>query len=126
MNKDRLPRLVGCPDRPVPRRRPVHRLAELRPNDGLHYHALLAIPGETRLKRPFSEHFPENRAIYMGAEGRIAQIHLLPVSDPRGGVVPYSLKRVRDGTFTTDDILVLPRSRAELGLASSPAGDEIM
>jgi len=123
VNQDKLPRLVGCPDRPVPRCHAVHRLAELRPNNGLHYHVLLAIPGEARLKRPFAAHFEENRALYMGTEKRIAQIHLLPISDPRGGVVPYGLKHVRRGTFTTDDILVLPKSRAELGFASSSTGD---
>jgi hypothetical protein len=123
INQDKLPRLIGCPDGPVPRRHAVHRVAELRPNNGLHYHALLAIPGETWLKRPFAAHFEENRALYMGTEKRIAQIHLLPISDPRGGVVPYGLKHVRRGTFTTDDILVLPKSRAELGLTSPPTSD---
>jgi hypothetical protein len=52
-SRNKLPLLIGLPDRPVGKLNPTYYLSAIRPNDGVHFHALLAIPPESRLKVPF-------------------------------------------------------------------------
>src|SRR4051794_24879472 len=58
------PILICCPDRPV-RKNKKTRLSEVITNDGLHYHGVLIVPMQSRLKIPVHQHFSENQDYYL-------------------------------------------------------------
>jgi hypothetical protein len=86
----------------------------VRPNDGVHCHALLAIPPQSRLGVPLDVHVPRNSGLYYGPEKRIAEIDVQRIDAPKGRIVDYTFKHVKRGTFATDDILILPKSLTEI------------
>jgi hypothetical protein len=109
-----LPRLIALPDRPVAKRVSTYSLGDIRPNDGLHVHALLAIPKVSRLQEDLVEHIRRNRKRYRGNQEKIKNIDVRPVVDLDGRLVDYTFKHLKRGTFSLDDILILPRSKSEL------------
>jgi hypothetical protein len=113
--KSILPILIGCPDSPVPKHTSTHRLADVVPNDGMHFHFILAVPPVNRLIIPLDTHIQQNMHIYRGKHGKISKFDLRQFSKTRDGrVADYLLKHVKRDTYTTDDILILPASRTEL------------
>jgi hypothetical protein len=110
---DQLPVLLGFADRPVFKRdrssSPAHRC-----NDGLHFHALVLLPPSSRLRGSLVDHFGERGRLYEG--GGVRRIHVEPVTRDHGRVVDYVFKSVgRRGLSYDDAVLVLPRTRKELG-----------
>jgi len=117
---DALPALLGCPDRPVPKRRARPRLADLLPNDGAHYHFVLAVPPGSRLRVPLDRHLRDNAGLYVGEGAALARLDARPVTDPAGRLADYLLKHHKRGTHGSDAILVLPRGHSELPPRPSP------
>ena len=117
---DALPALLGCPDRPVPKRHARPRLSDLLPNDGAHYHFVLAVPPGSRLRVPLDRHLRDNAGLYVGEGAALARLDARPVTDPAGRLADYVLKHHKRGTYGSDAILVLPRGRAELPPRPSP------
>jgi hypothetical protein len=113
-NQDRLPILIAFPDRPVSKRNGTLTLSQIRPNDGRHFHALVAIPSSSRLQVPLDKHIAENGNLYLGQRARIVEIHVEALYQAPDRVVDYSLKTAKRGLVSTDHILVLPRSLVEL------------
>jgi hypothetical protein len=113
--KSILPILIGCPDRPVAKHTSTYRLADVVPNDGVHFHFILAVPPVNRLTIPLDTHIRQNMHIYRGRHEKISNFDLRQFSETRDGrVVDYLLKHVKRNTYTTDDILIRPASRTEL------------
>lgn len=115
----RLPLLVGALDLPVYKR---NRLSAptVSPNDGLHFHGILIVPPNSRLKGTVSDHFRLHFGLYGTDPGGIARIDVRPVVDDRAGVMNYVLKTVGNGRLSYDDaIVILPRSKSELTTSQS-------
>lgn len=110
-----LPIFVGCPDSQVLKRKPTGCLAEMLPNEGMHYHFILAVPAITRLKMPLNLHVQQKMEVYLGSERRMSNFDILPLvqlNDTR--IVDYMMKHIKRGTYSSDDILILPKNLGEL------------
>ena len=109
----KLPQLIAIPDRPVFKRVSTYRLADILPNDGLHFHAIVTIPHKSRMQEDLVEHIQQNGKRFRGNQGKISKIDVRPV-ELNGRLVDYTFKHIKRETFTLDDILILPKSRSEL------------
>jgi hypothetical protein len=109
-----LPQLIAIPDRPISRHVSTYRLSDARPNDGVHFHAFIAIPQVSRLKEDLIAHIQQNEMRYRGNQGKIMKIDVRPVANLDGRLVDYTFKHIKRRSFSLDDILILPRSQSEL------------
>jgi hypothetical protein len=112
-----LPRGLFVPDLPV-YKNDKRSTPDATVNDGLHFHGILAVSPLTRLKCPLDEHFADRNATYVGATEAVRTIHVRPITYNSGFVVDYALKAVKNGRFTYDDIIILPRALSEVGNAN--------
>ena len=112
-NVNRLPLWIVTPDYPVPKRQ-KQSLEDVALNDGLHLHALAAIPPVSRLKVGLDQHFQEFQDLYVEAKYPLRWLHAEPIISNPGYAVGYGFKSVQRGRATFDDIIVLPRSLSEL------------
>jgi len=108
---DRRPVFIGCPDWPVPKA--IKRRLYTDSQSGIHYAGMLLVPRNTRLKTGVRRHFREERKAYIRSPGALARIHLKRVKDDIDRATRYSFKAIKRRSCGIDDILVLPRSRAE-------------
>jgi hypothetical protein len=108
--REYLPLLIGVPDSPVFKRHSRATLAEISPNSGYHFHAIFAIPKQSRLKTGLKKHIEQNKSKYLGYQGKLAKIHVKRVKQLEGGIVDYLFKHIKRRTFTLDDVLILPES----------------
>lgn len=108
-----LPKLIGFPDSPVLKRQPATYL-DTRPNDGVHYHFLYAVPCSSRLHgKHLQHHISEHRALYLGQHRRIYKIDLRPfVVGHR--LADYTFKHLKRNAYSSDDVLILPKATAEI------------
>ena len=106
-----LPRAVFFPDGPCYTGR-KKGLREVKINDGLHFHGLLLVPTRSRLKVPFLQHLREKKRIY--DRRNILLYYAEPIRDHHRFVADYAGKAVKRGRVSYDDVLVLPRTAAEL------------
>ena len=84
-------------------------------NGGLHFHALLMVPPETRLAIPVEEHFREYQDMYLGRRRLITGLEIRPVTEAHERAVDYVFKTILRGRVSYDDgVLLLPRTRGEL------------
>ena len=109
-----LPQLIAIPDRPTSKRITMHRLSDIRPNDGVHFHAFVAIPQTSRLQEDLVRHIQQNKMRYLGNQGKITKIDVRLVADLDGRLVDYTFKHIKRKSFSLDDILILPKSQTEL------------
>ncbi len=115
-SSDELPFLIGAADLPV-----YKRDRESSPlvlcNGGLHFHAVLLVPPDTRLDVPVDEHFRAHESLYLGKRRSLATLDVRPVTEDHERVVDYVFKTVLRGRVSYDDgVLVLPRARDELSV----------
>ena len=111
---DELPVLIGAADLQVYKRDPASSPLILC-NGGLHFHGLLLVPPDTRLKVPVDEHFREYQDMYIGRRRLITRQDVRPVDETPEQVVDYGFKTILRRRVSYDDgILILPRSRDEL------------
>lgn len=127
---DDLPVMIVAPDASVGKRdKPLARI-ELN-GGGLHLHGVLLVPPRSRLRVTAAEHFRERQSLYVRersflepvGERRerawpLERVDVVPVDRTVECVVEYVLKGLQRRRCTMDDVLVLPRSQAEL--RSSP------
>ena len=98
---DELPVLIGAVDRPVYKTdRSTAPL--IRCNGGLHFHALISIPGRSRLREPLQDHFQTSAHLYE-IDGAITKIDVRPVMDDYERVVDYVFKTIRRGRVSYDE-----------------------
>jgi hypothetical protein len=112
----KLPLWIGCVDWPIHKRFKDH-YANIAINDGAHMHMLALDPPNSRLERwgitLEQEILDINQKLYIGTEPGLHRIHCLTISDDAGYVTDYALKALKTGRTSVDDILVLPRAKAE-------------
>jgi hypothetical protein len=106
-----LPRGVFFPDVPAfkndksqPKNSPV--------NSGLHMHGIVLASKEGRLKNSLDEHFHEHRDLYQTC--KMYRIYVEPIRDNSAYVTDYGGKAIKNNRFSIDDILILPKTTAEL------------
>ena len=111
--QSRLPLLIGVPDRPVAKWQSTATLADIALNDGIHFHAILATPRKSRVKRGLRRHIKRHQAVYLGSHGKLSRIHVRRVSQLENRIVDYLFKHIKRNSFSLDDVLVLPKSVRE-------------
>ena len=107
----RLPIWIACLDVPVLKLE-RQRAVETGRNNGLHAHAVVLIPPDSRLRVPFDRHLVERRERYR--QRPIIDIGCESIKDNPAYVTDYVLKGLRRPRMSRDDVLVLPRTRCEL------------
>jgi hypothetical protein len=121
---DELPVLMGVADLPVYKRDRSASPMTLC-NGGLHFHAVLLVPPESRLDEPVDQHFGAHQALYLGDSAAVADIHVRPVTHGYPRVVDYLFKTVLRGRISYDDgMLLLPRASRELPSSSLLATED--
>lgn len=106
-----LPRAVFFPDGPCYKWK-KQTVRDVSINDGLHYHGLVLVPAKSRLKVPFLQHLRDKKRAY--GRGCILTTHAEPIWNQERFVADYAGKAVKRGRVSYDDVLVLPRTGAEL------------
>jgi hypothetical protein len=115
---DELPILIGAADLQVYKRDPTSSPLIVC-NGGLHFQALLLVPPDTRLELPVDEHFRDYQDMYLGRRRLITKLDVRPVTETYDRVVDYLFKTIVRGRVSYDDgVLLLPRTRDELGPVS--------
>jgi hypothetical protein len=84
-------------------------------NDGLHYHGVLLVPVQSRLKIPVHQHFDENQDYYL-RDGILRKIDVRPfIGADVANVVDYALKGLKTGRLPDDEnLLILPKTHREI------------
>lgn len=119
-----MPQLKLYPDLPMLRqKRRKTSIREVKINGGgLHYNGFLLIPPVSRFWGDPVELIQESHSLY--CRHRIDRIHPEYVNDDVRRVVEYATKTIAEGRAELDDMLVLPRSLAEVKRANSPIAPE--
>jgi hypothetical protein len=108
-----LPRSVFVADLPVNKgcNRKFDK-CQVLPNDGLHVHGLVAANRLGRISDPLDKHFREHMDEYL--IGQIDEIDVRPITYKPAYVGGYGAKGLKNRSFSSDDVLVLPRGLDEL------------
>lgn len=110
----KLPIMLAAVDAPVMKSSKSGSIGA-RQNGGLHAHAVLLIPEDSRLKVSAAEHFSERQDLYVRPDRPLASIHAEPIVDDERAVTDYAFKSVKSGRLPYDDaVLILPRTSREL------------
>jgi len=108
-----LPIMITAPDLPVPKRDKLPG-SEIALNDGMHWHGVLLVPSNSRLRMPADEHFRLQQRLYVGDRSRLDRVDVRPITRAPDVAVDYVLKGSRRRSFSLDDVLILPRALSEL------------
>src|SRR3712207_5808938 len=83
-------------------------------NDGLHYHAALLLPRNSRSATGMVKHVRENQTLYQANNGKLRRVHVarVPAADS-GRVADYLLNGVKREGVMSDAMLLLPRVGSE-------------
>lgn len=111
---DQLPVLIGVADLPVFKRVPT-TAPLVTCNGGLHFHAVLLVPPNSRMVGSIEEHISQNGKLYAGERRGIQTIHVKPVTNDHARVVDYVFKTILRGRVSYDEgVILLPRAKREL------------
>jgi hypothetical protein len=111
--RKKLPRLYAFPDYPQKRLEPFDR-KDITVNDGLHYHGIVLIPTETRLKTTLPLFLKRNREHFVKADGPIRRIHIEPIDRTPSNAVGYAFKAIEYRIPDSNRMLILPKALSEL------------
>lgn len=117
-----LPRWILIADLPVPKREKAS-LRDLLPNDGLHLQGVAVMPPGGRLTDDLDQHLARAGERYCPKDGPLAALHATPIVRNLDYVHRYNFKTLARGRANLDDILVLPRSSAEIESKPRPAAE---
>jgi hypothetical protein len=107
-----LPILIGVPDLPVAKHTKKLSVRDVTINDGLHVHAIVAMPqtlrhpGGCQLKKLIRE----KQHHFIGAFTSISDIDVRRITDHPKYVADYALKNGKRNPAIMDEILILPKS----------------
>jgi hypothetical protein len=119
-----LPRGVFVADRPISKDRGCkQKLRHVLPNDGLHVHGLVAAKRLGRIREPLDQHFRDDMDEYL--IGKIDEIDVVPITDNPSYATQYGAKGLKRRTFSSDDILILPKTLDEFANKTPQALDPI-
>jgi hypothetical protein len=112
----RLPILIAFPDYPQQRIKSADIL-DVTINNGLHFHGILLVNIESRLKVRLDMHFREHYARYVRPGDILRRIHIQPIEDPTAKrATGYALKSLEWRIPDTDRIFIRPRAVSELAV----------
>jgi hypothetical protein len=112
--RKRLPILLAFPDYPT-RKLDRSSLLDVKINDGVHYHGVVLVHTESRLKIGLDIHMAEHLDWYVREGGALRRIHVKPIDDPSAKTaVGYGLKALPWRIPDTDRIFIRPRAVSEL------------
>jgi hypothetical protein len=110
----RLPILLAFPDYPT-RKLDRSSFLDVKINDGLHYHGVVLVHTESRLKIGLDIHMREHQDRYVREGDALRRIHVKPIDDPSAKTaVGYGFKALGWRIPDTDRIFVRPRAVSEL------------
>jgi hypothetical protein len=110
----RLPILLAFPDYPT---RKLNRSSflDVKINDGLHYHGVVLVHTESRLKIGLDIHMAEHEHRYVRERDALRRIFIQPIDEPSAKTaVGYGFKALEWRIPDTDRIFVRPRTVSEL------------
>jgi hypothetical protein len=110
----RLPILVAFPDYP---QRKLERSSHLdvKINDGLHYHGVILVHTESRLKIGLDIHMAKHESRYVREGDALRRIYIQPIDEPSAKTaVGYGFKALQWRIPDTDRIFIRPRAVSEL------------
>jgi hypothetical protein len=81
-------------------------------------HGIVLTTREGRLKQGLDEHFREHRNLYQTQ--RMYRIDVKPIRSDAWYVTDYGGKAIKNSRFSTDPILILPKSTSELAQGRLP------
>ena len=115
------PIFIGCPDLPVPKNGRGQRLQEVTINDGLHFNLIALVPPpsplprgmnhhpllaeQSRLRIPLDEHFKQRQHLYLSE--KLRRIHVTRIKRTLPQATDYTLKAIKAGRVSADNILIL-------------------
>ena len=111
-----LPILIGVPDLPVAKHTKKLSVRDVTINDGLHVHAIVAMPRTLRhyrgckLKKLIQEH--EHR--FIGAFTSISDIDVERIKSRPNYVAGYAMKNAKRNPAIMDEVLILPKSPGDV------------
>jgi hypothetical protein len=120
----RVPLLVAFPDYPI---RKLDRFSTLdvKINEGLHYHAIILVHTESRLKVGLDIHIKEHGSRYVREWDALRTIHIQPINDSTAKTaVGYGFKALQWRIPDSDRIFVRPRAVSELPVGPKDQGRE--
>lgn len=84
-------------------------------NDGLHLHAVVMLPPDTKLKRQsLADHIDDHQQLYRPPHGVIMNLHAVPITETPQKAVGYAVKSVPRRRIGEGDVLILPRLNSEM------------
>jgi hypothetical protein len=110
------PILVAAPDYPV-FKHDKQTLSDIAINDGLHMHAMLAVPWKSRMKEDIISHFQRYTRLYV--KDPFKRINVGEIEDNFGRVGDYMFKSIKKERCSWHDVIVLPKDRSEIRSTSS-------
>ena len=119
-----LPRCVFVADRPSFRRHGHrHKLEHVKPNDGLHVHGFVAVVRGGSVRWMVDQHFRNRSDEYL--LGNIQEIDVRPITHLPEYVTKYGAKALKSRRFSSDHILILPKTLDEFANKTPQARDPI-
>jgi hypothetical protein len=115
----RLPILLAFPDYPT---RKLNRSSflDMKINDGLHYHGVVLVHTESRLKIGLDIHMKDHADRYIRHGGALRRIQIQPIDQPSARTaVGYGFKALGWRIPDTDRIFIRPRAVTELPVGKS-------
>jgi hypothetical protein len=106
-----LPKGIFVPDLPVCKRS-KQDLQDVVINDGLHMHGILVANRWGRISEPLDVHLERNLEKYL--TGNLRHIDVQQITRTPGYVAEYGMKGLKRPSFSTDNILILPKTLGEL------------
>ena len=106
-----LPILIAVPDLPVAKHSKKLSARDVRINDGLHLHAIIAMPRTLRHYRgcKLKKLIQENQHRFIGHFTSISDIDVERIKNRPKYVTGYALKNAKRNPAIMDEILILPK-----------------
>ena len=116
----KLPRLYAFPDYPRRKMEPF-RWEDITINDGLHYHGIVLIRIDTRLKVGLDMYVNQNYRHFVKSGGPLRRIHIEPIDRTPAKAVDYVLKAIEWRIPDSNQMLILPKAVGELPVKPQPS-----
>ena len=117
----RVPILIAFPDYPT--QRGSGDWTDVTINDGLHYHGIVLIHIESRLKVRLDTHIKDRYRHYVRSGDVVRRIDVRPIDEKTAKrVTGYGFKALEWRIPDTDRLLILPKALIELGAKDREVG----
>jgi hypothetical protein len=108
------PLLIAFPDVKIGKNPRKYKLKKTGPNNGRHFHAFLVIPDRSLLSEDLLNYVWHTQTRYPKEKHMIKNIEVSIITKADGSLASYCSKHVKSHVLHDDDILVRPKSLADL------------